>query len=205
MSLTKTLGKTIVISLVLVFVLSAVILPTTSAGYGELRKFLRNPPTGLSQAKLWDVYMNSAYDPPGRIISVFTIVGVIGGNPDNHNILDGSKSIIVGIIGISTDPELVTTKDEARFVWENFEIHTYLDGDEIIMEKTPMHKVKFTDPETGEKITYWDWRLGVTYKKGELQAMLGSGIHTFRQVIIDEYGFIVFDTDWFGGCTFEFW
>ena len=52
-----------------------------------------------------------------------------------------------------------------------------------------MRQGHFVD-ETGFRWIWWEWRIGATFKKGELDL----GVYEFRQTFV-EYGTVTFDTD----------
>jgi hypothetical protein len=179
MSSTKSVAKVFVVSLVLVFVLSAVYLPTTSASYGDVRRFLRPGPFGLGPAKISDVYMDAAWDPPGRVCSYFTVGIPWGLNWINY--LDSNEDLIIGVIGFSVEPPDACDTKSAREFYDNFRYYVLIDDEELPMEKTPLRPCTFVDPETGEKYRWWDWRYGATFKSGELAELLGGlGTYTIR-------------------------
>lgn len=169
-------------------------LPTAQAGYGEVRKFLRNPPKGLDHAKIWDVYNDAVFDPPGRVCSFFTLQG-------GMNYLDSSKSLIIGVVGFGTDP-WVTDHKTAREEYEKIEAELFIGDWQITLEVTPLRYARYRDADTGEVDEFWEWRMGATFKRGELEELIGLGTHHFRQVFYYD-GELWFDTDWFG-LPFDF-
>ncbi len=203
MTSSKLITRTVVVALALCFVLSVAMLPTAQAGYGEVRKFLRNPPKGLDQAKIWDVYVDSIFNQPGRVLSFFNLLtGDTWEDPPGTpapivNQIDSTDSIIVGIMGFGTDP-WITDHKTAREEYEAWEVRTFIDDIEIEMDKTPMRFFRWKDKDTGETGFGWEWRTGATFKPGEFKELLGGlGTYHFRQEFYYNSE-LVFDTDWYG-------
>ena len=187
---TRLITKSVVISLAICCVLAVAMVPTASAGYGDVRKFLRNPPAGVGTAKIWDVYWDCLANPPGRVCSIFTF-GAYDDPPNNYgiNILTSEDGIIIGIAGIFVGEWMGFDHKSAREFYNNFETHLYFDGEEVEIEVTPMRQGHFVD-ETGFRWVWWEWRIGATFKKGELDL----GVYEFRQTFV-EYGTVTFDTN----------
>lgn len=184
------------ITLAIIGILAVTMLPTASANYGDVRKFVRNPGNdvtwGLSQAKIWDVYYD-AVDPttgPGRVCSIFTLGPGWGLFNFGMNNLTSEDAIIIGVVGIFIREVDGFDDKSAKDFYRNFEFHLYLNGTEVDIEVTPYRKRREVD-ETGFVWIWWEWRAGVTFKKGEL----APGVYEFRQAWI-EYGITTFDTDW---------
>ncbi len=201
MASTKLLGKTIVVSLALVCVLTIAMMPVASASYGDTRRFLRPSPFGVGQAKLFDVYMDAAWNPPGRIVSLFT-VGIPWGQ-NWLNVLDSNEALMIAPVGIFVEPPDYTDTKSAREFYSNFRYVVTIDGEELPTEITPLRPCTFVDRETGEKYRWWEWRCGATFKAGEFEEYLGGlGIYTirFRWFLGEE---CLFDSDWFGVYQFQ--
>ncbi|MFX1580831.1 MAG: hypothetical protein ACFFCJ_01150 [Promethearchaeota archaeon] len=199
MASAKVVGKTIVISLAIVCVLTLVMMPVASASYGDVRRFTRPSPFGLGPAKLWDVYFAAPFDPPGRVITIFTC-----GIPYDENwinYLDSNEALAIGTVGIYVEPPECTDHKSARAVYDSHMYCVLIDGVQIAVEKTPMRHCLVTDHETGEKFVWWEWRYGATYKEGELAELIGLGPHTIRFQMYDALG-LYFDSDWID--TFQF-
>ena len=198
MASTKVVGKTIVISLAIMCVLTVALIPVASASYGDVRRFTRPSPFGLGPAKLWDIYFNAIWE-PGRIVTLFTVGIPYGENFVNY--LDSTEALAIGTIGIYVEPPEFSDHKSARAFYNTHNYCVLIDGEEITIEKTPMRYCLVTDHETGAKIVWWEWRYGATYKEGELAELIGLGLHTIRFQLYDASG-LYYDSDWDG--TYHF-
>jgi len=191
----RLLTKSTLITLAIVGILAVTMLPSVSAGYGDVRKFLRNPGNditwGLSQSKLWDVYWDSVNPAtgPGRICSIFTLGAVFGLNFGMNNVTS-EDSIMIGVLGIAIFELEGYDEKSAKDYYRNFEFHLWLNGTEVDLEVTPYRKRRVID-ETG-LVIWWEWRASAIFRKGELT----PGVYEFRQTF-SEYGTDIFDTEWF--------
>ncbi len=203
MAAPKVVGKTIVISLALLCVLTVAMMPVASASYGDARRFIRPSPWGLGPAKLWNEYFAAVADPPGRICSIF-LLGMLEDPPENHiNYLDASEALVIGPVGFYVTAWWGFDHKSAREYYNNHGYRIWIDGVEVEVEKTPMRHCLFTDHITGDKWVWWEWRYGITYKEGELADLLGGlGTYTIRFQMLDDGG-VYFDSDLIDTYYFE--
>ena len=190
MASTKLIAKTLMISLAIVCVLTVAMIPLASASYGDVQRFLHPSPSGLGQAKIWDIYWDAVdpETPPGRICTIFTLGAADGANY-GVNSLTSDDALIIGVAGIYVASWFGYDHKSARDYYNNWETHLYFDGKEIDIEITPMRTCHYKD-EFGFQWIWWEWRIGATFKKGEL----ALGLYEFRQTFV-EYGTVIFDTD----------
>ena len=105
------------------------------------------------------------------------------------NTLTSEDGIIIGVFGYSIWEVDGFDEKSAKDFYRNWETHLYINGAEVESEVTPYRKCRFVD-ETGFVWIWWEWRVGATFKKGELPV----GVYEFRQTW-SEYGTVIFDTD----------